>query len=64
MELSITDTVGPEKSLLYRGSTIWRLFYTHSNISGPIKAVCYREVFAIWEFVLRGPTVQVLIPVV
>ena len=26
---------------------ILRLFYTHSNLSGPIQAVCYREVSTI-----------------
>ena len=28
-------------------STIQRLFYMHSNLSGPMEAVCYREVSTI-----------------
>ena len=32
----------------------------HSNLSGPTKVVCYREVFTIREFVMRGFTVTPL----
>ena len=29
----------------------------HSNLSGSTKAVCYRKVFAVGEFVVRGSAV-------
>ena len=38
----MTDTLGPEKQV-----AIQRLFYMHSNLSGPTKAICFREVFAV-----------------
>ena len=47
-DLSITDTLGPEKTVCYTEfSTIRRLFYMHNNLSGPTPTVCYREVFAV-----------------
>ena len=33
-------------------------FYTHNTLSGPTKAVCYREASAIRGVVIRGPTVH------
>ena len=45
--LFITDTLGPESQFVIQRFQLFRLFYMHSNISGPKEAVCYREVFAI-----------------
>ena len=42
-----TDIVETENSLLYRGSTVQKLFYMYSILSGHIKVVCSREVFTI-----------------
>ena len=43
-DLSIKDTLGPEKQFVIQRFPLFR-------------AVCYREVFTIREFVIRGPTV-------
>ena len=36
-----------KNSLLTEVSTIRRIFYTHGNLPGPTKAVCYREPFPV-----------------
>jgi hypothetical protein len=40
VHISITDTLGTEKQLVIQFSTIERLVYMHSNVSGCINLSC------------------------
>ena len=45
--LSITDTLGTEKQFVILRFPLLEVNSKHSNLSGPTKAVCYREVSTI-----------------
>ena len=53
------DTLGIEKWFVIQRSPLFGgyFLYMPNYLSGPTKAVCYREVSAIGEFAIRGSTV-------